>query len=128
MEITVPFSRGYTRRFSYNEELGQYEVFHRDGQHMDALGQVPVNVTNILIQSVKMRVIPGDAEGRREVNTVGKGGGLLISGGVYRAVQWEKQDHATPTMWFFDDGMPMQMRPGKTWVCLFQDSGEVTIQ
>jgi hypothetical protein len=127
LEVQVPFSRGYTRTFLYNADLGEYEVFHRDGRHMDALGQTPVNVTNILIQSVKMRVIPGDAEGRREVSTVGKGAGWLITGGTYRAVQWEKKDHTSPTMWFFDDGMPMHMRPGKTWVCLFQDSGEVII-
>ncbi|MDR1664744.1 MAG: DUF3048 domain-containing protein [Clostridiales bacterium] len=127
-EVRVPFSNSYVRTFVYDGETGLYAVYNQSGAHMDALGRVPMQVKNILIQSVSMRLVPGDTEGRREVGVIGSGTGLLINGGAYREVRWEKKDQDSPTVWYDGgDGMPLLLQPGRTWICMFQQNGEVEI-
>ncbi|MCL2166787.1 MAG: DUF3048 domain-containing protein [Clostridiales bacterium] len=128
-EISVPFSRNYTRRFSYRSDQQQYAVFNRDGPHIDeGLGSgknAQLYVSNIIVQFVNMHIIPGDIAGRREVATTGSGTGLLFSEGGCTAISWERESHASPTRWFFENGQPIQLKPGTTWICVLQKGVEV---
>ncbi|MCL1883865.1 MAG: DUF3048 domain-containing protein [Defluviitaleaceae bacterium] len=126
--ITVPFSQNYTRFFIYDEEQNMYLLENRRGPHMDAETQEQVAVSNILIQFAQMSVIAGDAEGRRNVQTLGEGRGYLITNGEFFPVLWQKDSHTTPTRWTFENGMPMLLSPGRTWICVFQSNGTITIE
>jgi len=126
--VVVPFSQNYTRTFIFDEEESIYLVQNRDGAHMDAETEEQVAVSNILIQLTQMNVIAGDADGRRNVHTVGEGRGYLVMGGEHFPVLWEKTSHATPTIWTFENGSPLTLTPGTTWVCVFQSNGTVTFE
>jgi hypothetical protein len=119
--VVVPFSARYTRTFVFNEEYGNYLVENQDGAHMDAETAEQVSVTNILIQFASMRVV--DEIGRRNVETVGEGSGYFISMGKVFLVNWRKSTHTEPTLWYFEDGTPLTLLPGRTWVCVFQTGG-----
>jgi hypothetical protein len=123
--ITVPFSSNYTRRFVYDGETQLYTVFNRDGAHMDAETQEPVQVRNIIIQEVKSHIIAGDPEGRRVVQTVGEGGGFLIADGFYYRILWKKGSHTEPIHWSFLNGWDIKLSTGRTWVCVFNENGTV---
>lgn len=127
-KIIVPFSKDYTRTFNYDPATRLYDVFNRDGPHMDANTGESLTVTNILIQYVNMRVVPGDAEGRREVKTVGEGKGILATAGGYVPVKWSKANQTSPTQWTLEDGSMMRLNPGKTWVCVFQEDGSISLE
>jgi len=124
--IVVPFSQPYSRIFIFDEELEKYRVENPQGPHMDGETMSHVYVTNVLIQLVQMRQL-GDYAGRRSITTVGSGRGYLITGGRHFPVLWEKESHTAPTVWTFENGDPLTMPPGRIWVCVFQDRGEVTI-
>ncbi|MCL2664319.1 MAG: DUF3048 domain-containing protein, partial [Defluviitaleaceae bacterium] len=119
--ITVPFSRNYTRTFLYNAD-GLYEVHNRDGAHIDMETGETLTVSNVLIQSVRMRVIPGDSEGRREVGAVGEGGGYLATAGGYIRIKWSKADDFSPTVWTKEDGTELVLTAGKTWICVLSEN------
>lgn len=120
--IRVPFSSDYTRVFNYDPATRLYAVSNRDGAHYDAEIQEQLYVSNILIQSVSMRVIPGDEAGRRDVKTVGAGDGWLATGGGYIPVKWQKADHRSPTEWTLNDGSVLRLNTGRTWICVLQDN------
>jgi len=124
--IEVPFSPNYVRTFVFNPMTGLYYVYNRDGAHVDALNQQQVTVTNVLIQLTTKRVV--DAEGRRDVDTIGSGVGYLATSGTYRPVRWEKTSHADPMRWYFEDGEPLVLPPGRIWVCVFQSNGAVLFE
>lgn len=128
-EITVPFSRNYTRRFIYDPDEKRYDVFNRSGPHVDEeLGNGPeaqLHAANILVQYVHMRVIPGDQAGHREVTTTGAGEGLFFTEGGCVPITWERESLTTPTSWFLTEGRPLELNPGLTWICVLQSSVKV---
>jgi len=124
--VTVPFSQWYFRTFTFDPETGLYTAENRHGLHMDADTGEPVAVGNILVQFTSMRVV--DGEGRRVVDTVGSGTGYLIYGGRYQPVTWAKDSHTAPMRWYFPDGTPLTMPPGRVWICVFQTHGSVVFE
>ena len=124
--VNIPFSALYFRRFVYDPSTGLYMSENRQGQHMDALTQEQVSVSTILIQFTNMRVI--DNVGRRSVDTVGSGSGYMIYGGRYQPVRWEKDSHTSPARWYFLDGTPLRLNPGRVWICVFQSNGNVVFE
>ncbi|MDR0271959.1 MAG: DUF3048 domain-containing protein [Clostridiales bacterium] len=124
--VRVPFSQNYVRTFVFDREENVYRVENRDGEHRDAETEETVTVSNILIQLTRMHVIAGDEAGRRSVTTVGEGEGYLITNGAYVPVRWKKTAIDSPTFWTFQNGSPLTLTPGRTWICIFQHSGTVT--
>jgi len=124
--VHVPFSALYFRRFVFDHETGLYFAENRQGPHMDAETGEQVGVGNILIQFTNMRVV--DGVGRRTVDTVGSGEGYLVSGGRYQPVRWVKDSHVSPTRWYFADGTPLVLEPGRIWICVFQSNGNVVFE
>jgi len=124
--VHVPFSALYFRRFEFDHDTGLYFAENRQGPHMDAETGEQVGVSNILVQFTGMRVI--DAVGRRAVDTIGSGDGYLISGGRYQPVRWAKDSHTAPMRWYFPDGTPLILSPGRIWICVFQSNGNVVFE
>jgi hypothetical protein len=88
---------------------------------VDAETEEPLAVFNILIQIVQMRVVDARA-GYRDVATVGSGDGFFATGGLYYPVRWAKAAHNAPMRWYFLCGTPLVLTPGKTWVCVLQNT------
>ena len=124
--FTVPFSQWYFRRFVFDPDTGLYLAENRHGAHLDAETGEQIAVSNVLIQFTNMRVV--DGEGRRTVDTVGEGVGYWISGGRYRPVRWAKDSHTAPMRWYFPDGEPLVLTPGRVWICVFQANGTVVFE
>jgi hypothetical protein len=121
--VSIPFGGDYERIFNYEFSMGTYEVSNRYGPHIDELTREPLHVTNILIQHASSRVV--DGAGRREITTIGSGRGYLMTYGRCIPVLWEKESDFSPTRWYFEDGEPLRLNPGKTWICVFHDIGRV---
>ena len=124
--VRVPFSVPYTRTFIFDPEAGVYLVEYRDGALLDAETAEQVAVVNILIQITTKRVT--GSLGQRTVGTVGEGTGFWVTGGTYRPVRWAKDSHTTPMRWYLEDGSPLVLAPGTTWICVFQTTGTVTFE
>ena len=125
-QIRVLFSPSYVRTFIFDPEYGVYLVENRDGPLQDAETEEQVAVTNVLIQLTTKRVT--GTLGQRTIGTVGSGDGFFITGGTYRPVRWAKDSHTSPMRWYFQDGTPIVLAPGPTWICVFQSTGTVVFE
>ena len=117
--VVVPFARDIYTAFVLDDDTGLYYVEHARGPWMDA-ARTQASVRNILVQRTAIRVV--DDEGRRNVTTVGSGTGFLVRDGLVFNVRWEKASHAAPMQWFFEDGSPIVLAPGRTWINVLQTS------
>ena len=86
---------------------------------MDAAVDEQVAVANVLIQITSMRVI--DAEGRRDVAMIGSGHGYLATHGTYSRVTWRRDNAAGPTRWYDEDGEPLTVNRGRTWISVINN-------
>jgi len=125
-QITVPFSPTYVRSFVFDAETGLYMVEDLNGPHLDAADAAQVAVANVLVQFTTIRVV--DNEGRRNVQTVGEGSGYLATDGVFVNVRWIKESHTSPMRWYFEDGSPIVLSPGSTWINVLQTTGQVVFE
>jgi len=119
-EITVPFSPGsQVGLFEYIEYAGVYLRSQNGNPQMDEYTGQRIVVENVIIQYAQIRVI--DGEGRRDVTLVGEGRGTLHTRGVAIPVRWSKESHEAPTVWTFENGEPMRISRGKTWICIMAE-------
>jgi len=124
--VRVPFSTGYPRTFVFDAETREYLVENRHGAHLDAENRAQVSVANILVQLTDMRVV--DNAGRRSVTTIGEGRGYFITDGLVREVTWVRSSLESPMQWYFLDGEPLTLRPGRTWINVLQSSVSVEFE
>jgi len=118
-EVVVPFAGGKVAGFHYIEGAGVYLRTQNGNPHIDEYTGQQLAVENVLIQYARMRVM--DNVGRRDVTLVGEGAGTLHTRGVSIPVRWSRESNTSPTIWTFENGEPMRITRGKTWVCIMPE-------
>ncbi|MDR2650222.1 MAG: DUF3048 domain-containing protein [Clostridiales bacterium] len=124
--ISVLFAEYYGSSFDYRD--GLYYKFIDNEPQIDAETGEQLTVTNVIIQYAPVDVIPGDSAGRRDVNVIGEGGGLFITGGGGAPINWKKDSRETPTRWYDEDGSDLYFNRGKTWICVVSPETLVSIE
>ena len=125
--VTVPFSRYKTGVFRYDETTGKYLVEEYDAPYIDGNDGSQVAATNLLILKTSCRVIPGDAEGRLDVELNG-GEGWYACGGVMVPILWAKGDREGQIKYYTDNGAPLTLQTGNSYVCIVPDSCDVSAE
>ncbi len=87
---------------------------------VDAVTGKPLTVTHVLVQRVAQEVVYGDPDPagnpRRLQHLVGKGNGMLYSGGRAIALHWSRPTASDGTRWTYaDSGEPVILHPGVIW-------------
>ncbi|AOY77552.1 DUF3048 domain-containing protein [Clostridium formicaceticum] len=126
--VTVPFSNEYISTFQYDAATQQYKRYQFGKPHIDENNNQQLESKNIIIQFTNIKVIPGDAEGRRDIQLIGSGKGLYISNGMATPITWSKGAYNTATQFKDASGNPLKMNKGKTWVCIFPNNKEVVLE
>lgn len=124
--FTVPFSTAYPRIFVFDQESGYYLVENFDGPMLDATTREQVAVVNVLIQLTTVSV--ADNIGRQAITTVGSGNGYFATSGEVFSVRWEKSSHTDPMRWYFENGEPIVLVPGSTWINVIQSSANINFE
>lgn len=128
LEIELKYSHAYTSGFKYDEESEMYLRYRKEKPHMERVSGEQLKAENIIIQITKAYMIDGDAKGRMEVKTVGKGKGYYISHGKKVNITWSKASRSKPTIYTLEDGTPLKLNPGQTWIQIMPSSGIVTFK
>jgi hypothetical protein len=123
-KVTVPFSNHKRTIFVRNEDDGLYYVEQYNAPFIDGEDGEQVTITNLLIIQTGISVIPGDTEGRLRVDLRSGGSGYYVSGGQYIPITWDSRGHSEPFSYFTADGDPLEMAPGKTYVCVVPTGSE----
>jgi len=116
LEVVAEFAPGKVGRFHFIEGENVYLRTQNGNPHIDEYTGQQLAVENVIIKYANMRVM--DGVGRRDVTLIGEGRGTLHTMGVAIPVLWSRESVTAPTIWTFEDGEPMRLTPGKTWICL----------
>lgn len=114
-------ANGYARvqaKFEYNPDEQLYYRYQYDGEHIDEVTGEQVTVSNVIFQHCMGAVrddndylvfaCHGDNNYKAQVFT----GGKMIEG------TWKRTSDNVPAQYFDEEGNPIQLNPGKTWVCI----------
>jgi hypothetical protein len=105
---------GVNVSWKFDTKSGAYLRFQGGKAHNDAaLGQV--NATNVVVLVVDYQ--PSAVDGNSpEAQTTGTGEALAFSAGRVVHGKWDRSDRLKPFTLTADDGTPVLLTPGRTWV------------
>jgi len=116
-EVKVPFSQYKTGVFTYEPGTGTYLVSEYGKPYVDGNTGEQVAVTNLLILRTRCSNIPGDAYGRITVDLEG-GEGWFACGGRSVPIRWEKEAPDGQLCYQTEDGRPLLLGQGRSYVCI----------
>lgn len=112
------FTNYKTGVFDYDPETMLYYISQYGSAYKDGNTGEQVGVTNVLILETAISIISGDREGRLNVRMTGTGSGTYFCGGKYVPIQWSKADRNSPFVYTTQDGAPLTLGQGHTYVCI----------
>lgn len=128
VSITYPGGLGYVVSFEYDPEEDLYRRFVSGREHTDRDTGEQLSGTNIVVLRVATHLIPGDTEGRLEMDLTGEGEGLLITGGRAHEIVWTRTDSRSSFELSDLQGERLVLRPGLTWIEMVTINTQVSLE
>ena len=127
----VRYHSSYRAEYRYNEKEQAYDRYYVDQRQYDEThsedDEKPVLATNVLVQIVPVRLIPGTSSGILEMDTIGSGKAYYFTMGEMIEVRWEKNGKEDLTRYFDSEGKEIILNPGQTWVQVISREDILTI-
>ena len=125
--LTVPFSNYKTGVFTYDAALGAYLVEEYGAPYVDGGTGEQVAVTNVIVVQTRCRYT-GDSLGHMDVEVVGEGDGWFACGGLAVPIRWSKPSRESPMTYATQDGAPLALGRGRTYVNIVPLDAAVTME
>ena len=125
--ITVPFSNYKTGVFIYDADSGTYLVEEYGAPYVDGNTGDQVAVTNVLVVQTSCWNT-GDSYGHMEVDLTGTGSGYYACGGQIIPIRWSKPDRNSPFTYTDENGQPIVLGRGSSYVNIIPKSEQVTAE
>lgn len=107
-----------TGTFDYDAATGKYLIGEYGSEYVDGNTGEQVGVTNVLVLETDISNISGDTEGRISVRLTGSGKGTYFCGGKSIPIQWSKVDRSSHFVYTLEDGSPLLLGQGTSYVCI----------
>jgi len=124
-KIAIQYHQKYALSYEYNDGSNNYLRNINFKPHRDSKTLEPISVSNIIIQYVPIKEIPGDNEGRMEIEMVGEGIAKIFFGGSYFLSKWMKKSIDQPTIYYDDQGKILNLNQGNIWIHLVSEETKV---
>ncbi len=127
--VSVRFYGGSTKltSFAYDPETKLYTPSQFDAVMTDASTGEAVKVRNIITVRTSISVIPGDDAGRLRATLSGSGEGQYIADGVAADIKWSRASETSQWVFTMEDGSPLTLGTGVTYIILLPQSGTVEL-
>lgn len=112
--VTVSFSSVKTGVFRYDAGSGLYRVEQSSGPYIDGNTGEQIAVTNVLVLRADI-TNSGDSYGHVNV-TLDRGEGWFACGGKLVPITWRKDGPQSPITYALEDGSPLVLGQGKSYV------------
>lgn len=123
--VTVPFSSYKTGVFRYDVRSGLYLAEEYGDPYIDGNDNSQVSVTNLII--LQTTYVVQDDAGRVKVD-LSSGSGWFACGGKMVPITWEKGSASEQFHYFAEDGSPLILGRGKSYVCVIPTSRSVSVE
>ncbi len=111
--------------FEYNESDGLYYRYQYGAEQIDKETGNQIAYKNIIMQTVNYYDY---GDGYYYIYTTGNGNGKYITNGKAIDITWKKDTEFGVTRYYDTSGKEITINPGKTWVCIIQNSGNISIE
>ena len=117
-KISIKYNQKYTISYEYKDDTNTYFRYINSKSHQDSKTLEPITASNIIIQYVSVEKIPGDKEGRLDVEVMGEGIAKIFYGGNYYLTKWVKNSKDQSTVYYDRQGKPLNLNQGNIWIHL----------
>lgn len=128
-KLTVKFSSAATSYFTYDGSTGNYLKTSKATQNKDRNNGENYAFKNVIVINTKMGYYPVTTDPKKRRNIELKSGtGYYAVNGTYKPIKWKKGNSTDPLVFSNEDGTPLQMNAGNTWVCIASLDGTATFE
>lgn len=121
-QVGINFSySGYSSTWDWDVEN---EKFRRS----QYISESDVAVDNLVIMESQMWLIPNDPKNRMGMKNTGSGDVMVFQNGEYVRALWQKDTRSSPLQLVDDNGLPITLLRGKTWISIVDDMSKVSVQ
>ena len=124
-KITIKYNQKYSIYYEYEPNSNTYLRYVNSKPHQDSKSSKHIATSNIIIQYVPIKKIPGDKEGRLEVNIIGEGIAKIFYGGHYFITKWVKKSKNQPTLYYDSQSNLLNLNQGKIWIQIVSNETKV---
>ncbi len=125
--VKVHMSSSKSTLFEYDADASVYNLTQHGSAYVDGDNNQRISATNVLILRTEVHAIASDTAGRMSVDVTGSGAGTLCLGGQSVAISWSRADNYSPFAFKTADGSPLELAPGKSYICIISDEATVEI-
>ncbi|TCZ78456.1 DUF3048 domain-containing protein [Paenibacillus albiflavus] len=121
--VEIPYLMGYTVSYEYDVTNRLYKRSMLGKPHLDKETSEQLTTKNLLIIEANHKVL--DNEGRRDVDVLGPGKGIILQEGRAQNITWERHDGIIRA---YLNGKEIPLLPGNTWVQIVPTGTKVKIE
>lgn len=121
-KVTMNFSGSHTTKFQYDEETKQYSASQYGKDHIDGNTGKAMTYSNVISLNTKQWGVYDGHYTRSFYTLVGEGAGHFATGGKIVPIKWSRATAEDPLVFTFEDGTPITLRVGSTYVGIASDT------
>ena len=127
-DISVIVSGSKETNFKYDGESKKYLISEYDEAYTDGNTDAQVSCKNVIVLVTDVSRISGDTEGRLEVRTTGTGTGYFACEGKLIPISWSRDDVYSQFEFTTEDGSPLSLGRGNSYICITSSDDNVSYQ
>lgn len=121
-KLTMNFSGSHTTGFVYDEETGLYSASQYGSDHVDGNTGKPMTYANVISLNTKQWGVFDGTYTRSFYQLIGEGTGHFATGGKIVPIKWSREEATAPFVFTFEDGTPITLSVGTTYVGVAADT------
>lgn len=127
VKLSVKYSSYKTGVFDYNAETKRYDCSQYGKPFIDGQDDTQLSVTNVLVLYAAV-TYSGDKAGHISVKLTGSGKGTFACGGRMTPIKWSKESYTAPFVYTLEDGTPLVLGKGSSYINIVPTGAKVEIE
>ncbi|MBR4864851.1 MAG: DUF3048 domain-containing protein [Oscillospiraceae bacterium] len=120
-KLVVNFRNNKTTSFTYDAETKLYAAEQYGIKLVDGADNAQLQFRNVLVVYADQSFQRDSCYSRSYYEIVGEGEGQLAVNGVLTTIKWTRADQNSPFVYTYEDGTPVTLGVGKTYVAIACD-------
>jgi hypothetical protein len=114
--VSIPYANFYKVKYVYDETTKRYVRYVNNKEHKSQTGEA-FSTKNIIVYQLKNTPLPDkEDKDRQDLENIGSGTGYYLTNGKMVNIKWEKTARDAKTTYTLEDGTPLKLNPGNTYI------------